>query len=170
MNFMWSYITDCFAECRLLDNFRGLCGPRTRTFGLRTRIGHGKYYIRGDEWPQRDLYSVDNQWWINDTSNCLFSWIHSLVSQSLTLNDKNSSFPPKAKHRQGNTVRWIHLAFVKMQPGLWARGANAPVLGIKPWFPSTFQPCRVARPWVVAGNGRMGGKFVNFQLGLMINQ
>jgi len=26
-----------FAECKVLDNLRGLCGPRTRTCGLRTR-------------------------------------------------------------------------------------------------------------------------------------
>ena len=31
------------------------------------------------------------------------------------------------------------------QPGLWARGASTPVLGPKPWSPSTFQPW--LRPW-----------------------
>ena len=48
-NFMWYIpVTDCLhlAECGVLDNFRGLCAPRTRTWGPRTRQGLVKWSSR----------------------------------------------------------------------------------------------------------------------------
>jgi len=60
--------TRLFVECKVLDNFQGLCGPRTRTCGLRSRRRTWKLVLE-----DKDFHWGQQHWYILSVSlhNCI---------------------------------------------------------------------------------------------------